>query len=299
VAVASRLWRQTARGQVGPLLHLAPIAMLLSATLPVRGALGQLCGTPDSVPREEILQAMKAHGAYSLTTTTNAARFGAEVLLAIARRRQQESTGSTLFLIRQSDWFAAHQATAGVTYEEMSIAAREGYEHNQDVLVAHGANVVDRVEEGPAPLMALDVKVFWPESKQRASKYSYKDTLSIPRVLVYNERVIRFKLLQYEDMVVFDKIEGISVRPIGFFSALFKIIGNPDLRQNRIAVSADEWQVMRGRVKAFLGISDTRTATFEPDGRGHEGIPTDRADLKAIENRLKRSVKLRYQKSQC
>ena len=280
-------------------MYLVLLVTLLSLTLPVAGASGQLCATPDSVPREEILQAMSAHGAYSLTTTTNAARFGAEVLLAIARRRRQESGGSTVFLVRQSDWFTAHRETAGVTYEDMSIAAREGYEHNQDVLVDYGADVVGRVEEGPTPLMALDVKIFWPRSKDAPSKYSYKDTLSIPRVVVYNERVIRFKLLQYEDMVVFDKVEGISVRPIGFFSALFGIIGNPDLQQNRIALSADEWQVMRGRVSAFLGISDTRTATFEPDGRGHEGIPPDRPDLKDIEGRLKRSVKLRYPESQC
>lgn len=279
--------------------HLVPTAALLCLTLPLREARGQLCSPPEPVPREELLQAMSSLGGYSLTTTTNAARFGSDVLLALALRERQKSTGSTVLLIRQSDWFTAHRETAGVTYDEMSIAAREGFEHDQDVLVDYSGDVVDQVEEGPTPLMALDVKIFWPRSEHAVSDYSYKDTLSIPRVVVYNNRVIRFKLLKYDGMVVFDKIEGISVRPLGFFSALFAIIGNPDLKQNRIAVSADQWQVMRGRVHALLGISDTRTATFEPDGRGHEGVPAARPDLRAIENRLKEPVKLRYRKSQC
>ena len=70
--------------------------------------------------RDEILQAMSAHGTYSLITTTTSMRFGAEALLAIVRRRQQEFPGSTQFLIRHSDWFAAHLATAGVAYAAMS-----------------------------------------------------------------------------------------------------------------------------------------------------------------------------------
>jgi hypothetical protein len=259
----------------------------------------QSCAPPVEVPGEEILQAMSAHGDYNLTATTNAARFGAEVLLAIVRRRKQESPASSRLLIRQPEWFTAHRQTAGVTYHDMSIAAREGLEHNQDVLIDFGAGVVKRVEVGPVPLQSLDVKIFWPRSKKSPSKFSYKDTLSVPRLNVYNNRVIRFKLLEYKDMVVFDEIQGISVRPMGFFSALFAIIGNPDLKQNRIATSRDQWQVMRGKVKAFLGISDTHTATIEPNGEAHEGVPHDRPDLKAVETRLKRTLKLQYGKSRC
>jgi hypothetical protein len=92
---------------------------------------------------------------------------------------------------------------------------------------------------------------------------------------------------------------GIAVRPFGFLSVLFAFIGNPDLKQNRIAVSLDQWQVMRGRVKTAIGISKTGTATIEPSGRGHEGIPPNRADLKELEERLKRSIKLRYRESRC
>ena len=278
---------------IGPmLLALAPGVAV--PDLPARD-----CPKPYQVSREEILQAMSAHGAYSLTSTTTSMRFGAEALLAIARRRQREAPGDTRFLIRQDDWFVAHRETAGVTYAEMSEAARAGFEHHQDALVDYGPRVVDRVLEGPAPVMALDVTIFWSDSGHAPSQFHYKDTLSVPRVDVYDHRVIRFKLLEYEDMLVFDQVDGISVRPNGFLSAVFAVLGKPDLKQTRLAVSADQWQVVRGQVKVFPGISKTGTATIEPGGRGHEGVPRDRPDLRALKERLAQPLKLRYASPSC
>jgi hypothetical protein len=259
----------------------------------------QSCPEPYRVSRAEILQAMSAHGAYSLTSTTTSMRFGAEALLAIVRRRQRESTESTQLLIQQSDWFAAHLKTAGVTYAAMSAAARAGFEHHQDALVDYGPQVVEGVMEGSAPIMALDVTIFWPDSEGAAAEFSYKDTLSVPRMDVYDSRVIRFNLLEYDSMLVFDRVRGISVRPVGFLSAVFAVLGKPDLKQTRIAVSADQWQVVRGQVKVFAGISKTGTATIEPGGRGHEGVPPDRPDLAALADHLKRPLKLRYGEPSC
>ena len=281
-----------------------PCAILSSVAIVALGMnahalAAQTCGEPYRVTREEILRAMSAHGAYSLTATTTSMRFGAEALLAIARHRQQETSGSGRFLIDQSDWFAAHRETAGVTYEDMSAAARAGYEHDQDALVDYGPQVVAQVLEGPAPIMALDVTIFWPDSAGAPSHFNYKDTLSVPRVEVYDDRVIRFKLLEYDSMLVFDQVTGISVKPLGFLSGLFAVLGKPDLKQTRVAVSADQWQVMRGRVKVFPGISKTGTASIEPDGRGHEGIPSGRADLRALAQRMRRPIKLRYGASSC
>lgn len=277
---------------VGPLLLAKVIGGVPRLT-------AQGCPEPYHVSREEMLRAMSAHGAYSLTTTTTSMRFGAEALLAIARRRQRESPGRTQFLISQDDWFAAHRETAGVAYSEMSEAARAGYEHHQDALVDYGPHVVDQILEGPVPVMSLDVTIFWPDSGGAPSEFSYKDTLSVPRVDVYDHRLIRFKLLEYDDMLVFDQVTGISVRPNGFLSAVFAVLGKPDLKQNRIAVSADQWQVMRGQVKVFPGISKSGTAVIEPDGRGHEGVPPGRSDLQALVERLRRPLKLRYRTPSC
>jgi hypothetical protein len=155
------------------------------------------------------------------------------------------------------------------------------------------------VLEGPAPITALDVTIFWPDSAGAPTEFRYRDTLSVPEMDVFNQRVIRFKILEYDDMLVFDRVTGISVRPIGFLSALFALVGKPDLKETRLAVSTDYWQVVRGRVKVFPGISKTGTATIEPDGRGHEGIPPSRADLEALRERLRLSVELRYGPPSC
>jgi hypothetical protein len=278
---------------------IGPMLLMPASGMGVPDLQGRACPEPYQVSHEEILQAMSVHRAYSLTSTTTSMRFGAEALLAIARRRQREAPGNTRFLIRQDDWFVAHRETAGVTYAEMSEAARAGFEHHQDALVDYGPHVVDRIVEGPVPIMALDVTIFWPDSGDAPSEFHYKDTLSVPRVDVYDHRVIRFKLLQYEDMLVFDRVDGISVRPNGFLSAVFAVLGKPDLKQTRLAVSADEWQVVRGQVKVFPGISKTGTATIEPGGRGHEGVPRDRPDLRLLKERLGRPLKLRYGAPSC
>jgi hypothetical protein len=273
------------------------VAHVLGRNVPSLRA--QTCPEPYQVSRAEILQGMSSHGAYSLTSTTTSMRFGAEALLAIVRRRQRESPGSTQLLVPQSDWFAAHLKTAGVTYAAMSAAARAGFEHHQDALVDYGPQVVESVVEGPAPSMALDVTIFWPDSEGVAAEFSYRDTLSVPRMDVYDSRVIRFNLLVYDSMLVFDRVTGISVRPRGFLSAVFAVLGKPDLKQTRIAVSRDQWQVVRGQVKVFAGISKTGTATIEPGGRGHEGIPPGRADLAALAEHMKRPLKLRYGEPSC
>ncbi|HEX3235934.1 MAG TPA: hypothetical protein VHR41_17200 [Gemmatimonadales bacterium] len=278
-------------------IALTVIAPALSANLPRPGH--RACAEPYRVSRQEILEAMRTHGAYSLTSTTTSMRFGAEALLALVRRRQRESPGSTQLIVKQDDWFSAHLETAGVTYGDMSESARAGFEHHQDALIDYGPQVVAQVLEGPAPLLALDVTIFWPDSAGAPSHFSYKDTLSVPKMDVYDSRVIRFKLLEYEDMLVFDQVKGISVRPVGFLSAVFAVLGKPDLKQTRLAVSSDQWQVVRGQVKVFPGISKTGTATIEPNGRGHENIPRERPDLRALADGLSRPMGIRYGEPSC
>lgn len=259
----------------------------------------QACPAPDSASRAEILEAMSAHGPYSLTSTTTSLRFGAEALLAIVRQRRKQNPDRTQLLIPQTDWFAAHRQISGASYAAMSEAARAGFEHHQDALVDYGPAVVARVREGPVPRMALDVTISWPDSGGAPPEFSYKDTLSVPRMDVFDNRVIRFKLLEYDDMLVFDQVSGISVRPMGFLSAVFAVLGKPDLKQTRLAVSADQWQVVRGQVKVFAGISKTGTATIEPDGRGHEGVLAGRADLRELATRLKRPLDVSYGPPSC
>jgi hypothetical protein len=277
---------------------LSPILTAPGGSPHARAAPVDGCDQAYRVTYDEMLQAMATHGAYNLTATTTSMRFGTEALLKLVHRRQQEAPGATRLFIDQSDRFAAHRQTAGVSYDQMSVAARSGFEHHQDVTVDYGPGMVQQVLEGPAPVLALDVTMAWPDSGDAPTSFTYKDTLSVPRVEVHDRRVIRFKLVEYSDMLLYDEIDGISVKPLGFMSAIFALVGKPDLKQTRVAVSAD-WLVMRGRVKVFPGISKTATAVIEPGGLGHENIPADRSDLQALEQRLEQPLKLKYQAPGC
>jgi hypothetical protein len=259
----------------------------------------QTCARPYRVPRAVILQAMRGHGPYSLTSTTTSLLFGARALLTIVRRRQREAPEETQFLIDHDDWFSAHLETAGVPYARMSESARAGFEHRQDVLVDYGPQVVARVEEGPVPRTSLDITMFLADSSGSAGEFGYKDTLTVPKVDVFNQRVVRTKMLEYDDMLVFDQVSGISVRPIGFLSALFTVVGKPDLKETRLATSDDFWQVVRGRVNVMLGISKTGTATIEPGGRGYEGVPRDRPDLVSLAKQVRRPLEVHYGQPSC
>jgi hypothetical protein len=271
--------------------------LFVAASWPATAA-AQACEQPPRIPRHVIAEAMRAHGPYSLTSTTTAAIFGSEALLAIVRQRQREAPGATQFLIDQEDWFKAHQETAGVDYSGMSESARTAYENRQDILVDYGPQVVQEVKEGAVPRLALDVTLFSSDTAG-PSEFGYKDTLSVPKIDVYNDRIVRFRMLEYDSLLLFDEVTGISVKPIGFLSAVFALVGRPDVKETRIAVGKDYWQVWRGRVNVMLGISKTGTATFEPDGRGHENIPRGRADLAALAKQLAQPLELRYGSPSC
>ena len=273
------------------------IWLLMVAAFWPAAAAAQACEPPPRIPRHVIAEAMRAHGPYSLTSTTTAMIFGSEALLAIVRRRQREAPGATQFLIDQEDWFKAHQETAGVDYSQMSESARTAYENRQDILVDYGPQVIEEIEEGAAPRLALDVTLF--SDTAGPSEFGYKDTLSIPKMEVYNARVVRLRMLEYDDLLLYDDVSGISMKPLGFLSAIFALVGRPDVKETRLAVGKDYWQVVRGRVNVMLGISKTGTATIEPDGRGHENIPRDRADLAALAKQLAQPLQVRYGSPSC
>jgi hypothetical protein len=261
-------------------------------------AAAQTCQQPPHIPRHVIAEAMRAHGPYSLTSTTTSMIFGSEALLAIVRRRQREAPGATQFVIDHEDWFKAHLATAGVDASRMSESARTAYRYRQDVLVDYGPQVVQEVREGTAPRTALDITIFSSDTAA-PGEVGYKDTMSVPKVDVFNRRIVRFRMLEYDSLLLFDEVTGISVKPLGFLSAVFALVGKPDLKQTRLAVSKDYWQIVRGRVKVLPGISKTGTAVIEPDGRGHERVPRGRADLAALAKRLAQPLDVRYGPPPC
>jgi hypothetical protein len=247
------------------------------------------------VPYDELLAAMKAVQGYNLLATTNAARFNAEVILRLARRARARDPRGESFTILQKDWFKAYLAATGATEQTAPEFARLQAKMGQDYAVDCRADrVIHKVEKGDAPDLAVNVTFSWPAAPGVPEQYSYEDVLSTPKLHVTNLRLIRYRLLEYPDQIVFDQIEGFKGRPTsGALGVLFSIIGEGRLVQYRMAVGPGGVVVARGRSsKAFLEIG--ATVTVQPDGRSEKGVPNDPA-LRALEKTVTAPLSLDYE----
>jgi hypothetical protein len=247
------------------------------------------------VPRAEILGAMRARQGYELTATTNGARFQAEVLLDLLRASQaREPDGPPLF-IDHADWFACYLERTGLGAESAPLFMRLAHEHGQDLEIDAGAGrVIERVIEGPPPLLAANVRIGWPATRGRKDRYSYEDKLSTPDLRVTNERLITYRLLDYGDLVAYDEVEGLRGRPTeGFLGFLFDIIGEGHVLWSRMTISADGLQVSRARAsKGPFRVESS--VTVYPDGRMEKDLPKDRPDLIPLERRVRQALKIRF-----
>lgn len=252
--------------------------------------------TPQSVRSDEILAAMKRSQGFDPTATTNGARFQAEVLLALARDRRARDPSGPPFFIGHVEWFSAFLARTGLVEGQAPAFVRLARDHGQGVEVDYRTErVLREVGEAPRPRLALNVRIWWPARRDGKSSYSYEDTLSTPHLKVTNERVMSYRLIEFEDMLVFGEIEGLLGRPTsGVLGLLFQVIGEGHVEENRMVITRDGLQISRAKArKAFLGV--TTTVTVHPDGRTEKDLPPNRPDLAAVDVRLKRPLRLSYQ----
>ncbi len=234
------------------------------------------------------------HGDFEILATTNRGRFTSALLLRLARwARQRDPEGDPLY-IDPGDWFTSFIEVAGVSAQDAPLPARLGFEHGQRVLVEYREDrVIHEVKEGIEPILAVNVRAWWPDGPNVPSSFSFTDTTAVPTLKATSHRDVSYRLLQFDDMVVLDRVDGLSGRPVsGLLGALFSVIGEGRLEQSRIGISDDGLQVVTGRAKKIFSVSTT--VTIEPDGRGTEGIPEGRADLAALEARLRSPLDIEY-----
>lgn len=246
------------------------------------------------VPRDELVRAMSMHGDYDILATTNRGRFTAELLLRLARWAKEQDRDGGPLLITPEDWFFSYIKVAGVSMLEAPRPALLGLEHGQRVLIEYREDrVISEVHEGPRPRLAVNVRAWWPDGPDSPSSFSFTDTTAVPKLKATSHREITYRLLEFDDMIVLDQIEGLSGRPVsGLLGALFTVIGEGKLKHSRIAVAADGLQLVRGSAKKVLSVSTT--VTVEPDGRGEKGIPAGRPDLAELEEKLKSTLEIEY-----
>jgi hypothetical protein len=251
------------------------------------------------VERPQLVDAMRRLDGYELAATTNAPRLGADVFLDLARRAI-ESGRNDVLLIRQRDWFSAFLEVTGLSAEQAPPGARLAAEHEQDMLIEYRrSQVLREVNDGLGPVLALAVRASWPETSDGATRYTFEDTLSVPKMRVTSERVVEYRLLQYEGMIIYDRMEGLSGRPLGgFLKILLAILGDARVVQTRHAFAADEYQVMRATAKKGP-FSRTAVVTIEPSGRGLENTPSGRPDLDELADALDTDLDVHYYKHPC
>ena len=175
----------------------------------------------------------------------------------------------------------------------ISVQTTFDYKLNQQVEYRRD-RILETVEEGPQPKLVVSVKSWWPDTPDMPAHYTYVDSSATPHILVINERITLYRLLDMGEMVVFDDITGVKGRPVnGVLGLLFKIIGPGRVVQLRIAVARDGLQVLFGESRKGP-LSKSLTAIIYPDGTVEENIPSDRPDLRAIATTLKQSLKMHY-----
>ena len=252
-------------------------------------------GDYNVVDQSEVLAAMRQHyGDYELVATTNGAWL-AEVVFYLARQaRERDPDGPPLF-IGHEEWFRSFLAVTGQTEHTAPRYALLNYRYEQNIEVDYRLDrVIREVVEGPMPELAVNVQIKWEDGHGRPDRYSYIDTLSTPNVRVTNRQVMTYRLLDFGDWIVYDEIEGITVRPeSGVLALLFQLIGEGHITHSRIAIAEDGMQVSRTRAEK-ASMKMMITVTIYPDGTVERGVPAGRSDLLELERRLKQPLEIDY-----
>jgi hypothetical protein len=267
---------------------------MISAFLALLLSGASVTAPPRVLSQAEILSAMSACQGYNLTATTNGPRFQAEVLMRLARQAQADHPDGPELLIGHAEWFHAYLERTGLSKESAPAFVRLAYEHAQDLQVDYRADRAVETTGPERPGFAAVVKMWWPEQPGAPLSYSYVDLTSTPQLKVTNQRVIVYRLLEINGMVVYGQIEGLRGRPTsGLLGAVFALIGEGEVKESRMMLSADGLQISRARAEKWA-IGVNQTVTVYPDGRAEKDIPPNRPDLTAIAARLEAPLKIRY-----
>lgn len=246
-------------------------------------------------PESEIESVIREQLGYDVTAAPNEGRFMAELLLGLARRYRSRRPDGPAFRVRQEEFFPAFLRATGLDSAGVPRSLLMARRFDQSVVVEHRRSRVLEGEgaAGLRPELALAVRVSWPDTGGAPDSYTYEDTASDPSIRLRHERVVRYRLLDFDSVTVYDEMEGVSGRPTsGLLGSLFDVMGMVDFRESRYAVAPDGAQVAMVRAEKLLPL--TAVATVTPDGRAGRGIPPDRDDLVPLRRRLQRPLGLEY-----
>jgi hypothetical protein len=250
---------------------------------------------PRAVSQDEILAAMRLSQGYELTATANGPRLQAEVLVRLIAEAARSDPSRRPLLLGHREWFFAFLERTGLPRERAPLYVQLPFEIGQDLVADYRRErVIEQVLEGPDPLRAANVRIYWEKGAGKPEQYSYEDTVSEPKLRVTQDRVISYRLVDYGDRLWFAEIEGLRGRPTsGALGALFAMIGEATIVQSWSASAPDGTQIARGEGRKWW-FDRTETITLSPSGRGDRGVPAGRPELRALERRLTQPLAIRF-----
>ena len=258
----------------------------------------------DTIPRAKLAAEMRAaalsNGEYDLLATPNWPRFQSALYLGLARRAMERKPLGGVLFIPQEYLFWEFVSLAGL--EDPSKAPGHllwALHLDQGTQLEYRPDgIVKSVRNGAHPTLAINIRTTWPDRPDGTDRFSVLDTLSVPKLKVTNRQEITYRLLVFDDMVMFDEIDGTSGRPLdGVLGALFRVIGEGSLVYYRSVPQDDGLQLLR--VKAKKIFSKTTTIRVYPDGRAENGVPPERPALAATEELLKQDREIEYHPFRC
>jgi hypothetical protein len=227
--------------------------------------------------------------------TSNGVRLQAAVIQDLVNEFRHVDSKRRPLWLDHVDYFQAFLDVTGSHADEAPAYIRSAYDIGEDHLLDYREElVIEEVEAGRQPDIAINVIAGWPATPETAASYTYEDRTVEPPLRVTHDRINTYRVLLFDDMVLYDEIEGIGGRPIaGVLGFVFRIIGDGRAVRSSIVISEDGLQVTSTTARKGI-IELTQTATVFADGTAHPGLPSERQDLKAIEERMQTPARLRY-----
>jgi hypothetical protein len=251
---------------------------------------------PRAVSRDEILAAMRESKGYELTATANGPRLQAEVLLRLIEKGDKSDPQRRPLLLGHREWYTAYLERLQLAPAQAPLYVRAAYDIGQDLVVDYRRErVIAEVLQGPPPLRAANVRIWWDPAPGKPERLCYDDNLSEPHLRVVQRALITYRLVDYGDRIWYAEVAGLNGRPTsGALGAIFAIIGDTTVVESWSATAPDGTQVARGRGRKWW-FDRAETITILPDGRGDRGVPPDRPELAALEKRLMEPLAIHFQ----
>ncbi len=242
-----------------------------------------------------ILRAMETQRGYNVTATTNVARFQAMVLLKIAKTLHNRDSTAEIIFLDNREWYRAFKHYTQLSDREMPTFSRLAIDYQQDqVIDLRQSRIIKKNKTGPKPEFAINVIVGWDKNKIGSSYYTFNDTLSQPGLKVKNQSQITYRILEFDDFILYDDMRGISGQPTsGILGIIFRLIGEGQVMWSKFTITPTGLQINRARAKKGIFEIES-TLTIYPDGNTLKNLPDDQPELKPYETLLTRPTSIEY-----